>query len=185
MARPTHGSCEAIGVFEIERGHFGPTRLDGVRFAQLFRWPGAVHEGDGHQRLIVDERTTPEQRRALVELVSGTQGHPFFEIFAAVTPHKQAPAVAPIEFERDREGRRARVRIPDLAEARVEPIKNPVTGEEHRGRIDLPGGFEYRQAEVANAAGWRVTSGETLTMEHADTHCHIAGFEWSSDGTTR
>ena len=29
-----------------------------------------------------------------------------------------------------------------------EPIKNPVTGAEHRVRIDLPHGFEYRIAEM-------------------------------------
>jgi hypothetical protein len=75
------------------------------------------------------------------------------------------------------------VRIPGLAGAQAEPAKNPVTGEEHRGRIDLPGGFEYRWAEVAKAAAWRVMSGEAVTLEHGDAHCHITRLEWSRGGT--
>lgn len=32
----------------------------------------------------------------------------------------------------------------------TEPIRNPVTGAEHRARIDLPNGFEYRIAEISS-----------------------------------
>jgi len=35
-------------------------------------------------------------------------------------------------------------------EATGEPIRNPVTGAEHRARIDLPHGFEFRIAEVGS-----------------------------------
>ena len=45
-------------------------------------------------------------------------------------------------------------------------------------------GFEYIQAEVANAAAWKVTAGESLVMEHENTHAHLAKFTWSSDRTT-
>ena len=37
-----------------------------------------------------------------------------------------------------------------ILETRGEPIRNPVTGEEHRARIDLPHGFEYRIAEMGS-----------------------------------
>ena len=33
-----------------------------------------------------------------------------------------------------------------------EPIHNPVTGEEHRARIDLPDGFEYSIAEMGSGS---------------------------------
>jgi hypothetical protein len=57
---------------------------------------------------------------------------------------------APIDFEVDVEARRARLKIPGLLEATGEPIRNPVTGAEHRARIDLPEGFEYRIAEIGS-----------------------------------
>jgi hypothetical protein len=37
-----------------------------------------------------------------------------------------------------------------VLEAVGEPIRNPVTGAEHRVRIDLPHGFEYRLAEIGS-----------------------------------
>jgi hypothetical protein len=75
-ALPTHGRCESLAAFEIQEGHYGKTRLDGVRFAEIYRWPGPVPEGNGTRLLVMDERTTPQQREALLALESGEQGHP-------------------------------------------------------------------------------------------------------------
>jgi hypothetical protein len=46
-ALPTHGHCRGLAVFEIEQGFHGSTRLDGLRAAAIFRWPGPIHEGKG------------------------------------------------------------------------------------------------------------------------------------------
>jgi hypothetical protein len=120
-----------------------------------------------------------------VALTNGTQGHPAFEIFAAMTPNVPEPVVALVEFDYDREQRRARIRIAGLAESHIEPIRNPVTGEEHRARIELPHGFEFRVAEMGDSVHWRTTAGDHLTMEHEHTYAQLARIEWSSDGTTR
>jgi hypothetical protein len=184
-ALPTNGRCEALRAWDIRAGHYGDTPLSGVRFARIYSWPGSIPQGNGTRRLVMDERTTPEQREALVALESGEQGHPYFEIFAAVCPNLVEPVVAPIELEVDRERRQARVRIPGIGEIGIEPIKNPVTGEEHRARIDLPNGFEYKQAEMANSVAWKVTAGDSLLMEHENTYAQLSAFDWSSDGTTR
>jgi hypothetical protein len=45
------------------------------------------------------------------------------------------PVVAPIHLEMDRERRCATVHIPEVGDIEAEPIKNPVTGEEHRAKI--------------------------------------------------
>ncbi len=183
-ALPTHGSCEALVALDILHGHYGEMSLDGVRYAQVFHWDGPVHEGNGWRRLIVDERASPEQQAAVEALTSGTQGHPVYEIFSSMAPNALEPVVAHIELEYDREKRRARIRIPGLAESEIEPIRNPVTGEEHRARIDLPNGFEYRQAEVGDSVQWRTTAGEHLEIEHAHTYAQLARVEWRSDGST-
>lgn len=184
-ALPTSGYCEVLAAMDIETGYFGDTKLDGVRYAQIFHWDGPVHEGNGWRRLVVDEGTTPEQRAAIEALTSGTQGHPVFEIFSAMAPNALETVVAPIELEHDREKRQARIRIAGIAECQIEPIRNPITGEEHRARIDLPNGFEYRVAEVGDSVRWRTTAGEKLTMEHEHTYAQLARVEWRSDGTTR
>jgi hypothetical protein len=40
--------------------------------------------------------------------------------------------------------------VPGILELTGEPIRNPVTGAEHRVRIDLPDGFEFRIAEIGS-----------------------------------
>ena len=71
-------------------------------------------------------------------------------VYAAMSPNKLEPLFKPIEFEVDVDGRRARLVVPGIVESSGEPIRNPVTGAEHRVRIDLPHGFEYRLAEVGS-----------------------------------
>jgi len=182
---PTSGQCEALVAFRIREGHFGDTDLDGVLFAEAFWWPGLVHEGNGTRLLILDEKSTPAQREAITAISSGTQGHPYFEIFASVAPNGPDPVVAPIEVESDREARRASINIPGVGESRIEPIRNPVTGIEHRVRIDLPNGFEYKQAEIANSLLWQVTAADPLALHNENSYAQLVAFDWSSDGTTR
>lgn len=179
-ANPTTGHCEAVVSWEIREGHFGDTRLDGVRFTRLYYWPGAIHEGNGTRQLIVDEKATPEQREALEAMESGEQGGGYFEIFATVCPNRRDTLSAPIDFEVDRERRRASVRVGDIAESRAEPIKNPVSGEELRARIDLPEGFEYKQAEVANTVQGRASSEDPLSFTWENTYAQLNAFDWSN-----
>lgn len=179
-ALPTHGRCEALAGWQIREGYFGTTRLDGVRFARIYWWPGPIHDANGTRQLIIDEQATPDQRAALIALENGTQGGTYFEIFAAVCPNTLEPVVAPITFQSDRQRGQARMHIPGIGELRTEPIKNPVTGEEHRARIVLPSGFEYHEAEVANTVTLRVQSGTLLVFEHTDTYAQLNAFDWSN-----
>jgi len=179
-ALPTHGRCEAFAAVQVRAGHFGDTRLDGVRFAQIFWFPGAVHEGNGIRQLIIDTQATPAQRQALLAIGSGTQGGAYWEIFAAVCPNLLDPVMAPIHLEMDRERRRATVRIPDVGEIEVEPIKNPVTGEEHRARIVLPEGFEFTEAEMGNAVVLRAKAGDRVRFEHHNTYTQLCAIDWSN-----
>jgi len=179
-ALPTYGNCEALATFQIHEGHYGDVPLGGLRMAAVLSWPGAVHEGNGTRRIVIDEKATAEQRRALLDLWSGKQGGTFFEIFAAVCPNNLEPAFAPISLEMDREKRRGTVRIPGIGQTDVEPIKNPVTGQEHRARIDLPNGFEYKIAEMGNAVHWKTTAGPKLDMEHQNSYAALCEFDWSN-----
>jgi hypothetical protein len=73
-ALPTTGHCEATGAWQIKEGYFGNIRLDGLRFAGAVWWPGAIHEGNGVWRTIIDEQATNEQREALIALANGQHG---------------------------------------------------------------------------------------------------------------
>ncbi len=179
-ALPTYGNCEGLAGWRINEGHFGDTILDGVKFALLYRWSAALHEGNGTKQLIIDEAATPDQRAGLQSLESGTHGGTYFEIFSAVCPNVLETLYAPITFEIDRERRQALLRIPEIGEGIIEPIKNPVTGEEHRARIVLPGGFEFKEAEMGNSVSLRVESDSPLSFEHTETYAQLSEFEWSN-----
>jgi hypothetical protein len=164
----------------IREGHYGSIRLDGLRLVELFWFPGPVHEGNGAYQLIIDENATSEQQEALKAITSGADGGMPFEIYAAVTPNKLPPIVTRITFETDRERRKALVQVSGHAELRAEPIKNPVTGEEHRARIVLPTGFEFKEAEVANAALLHASATPPLAFNHSGTYAQLNEFDWSN-----
>jgi hypothetical protein len=76
-------------------------------------------------------------------------------------------------------GRTARLNVPGLLDTAVEPLKNPVSGAEHRARIDLPMGKEFRIAEVAS--GTTKATG-VVPLDFANSHAHFADSTFSSDG---
>jgi hypothetical protein len=179
-ALPDKGNCEAILVWEIRKGHFGETSLDGVRFGFAVYWPGAIHEGNGTRQFVVDERASEEQRRALIEMAAGKHGGTYFEVFASVVSDRE-PAVARIDLDVDRDKRRGSFRIAGLGEARIEPIINPeISPDEHRARINLPNGFEYQVAEIGNSVEWSVSGDDPLSFSHENSYAQMYEFEWSN-----
>jgi len=153
-ALPTHGDCRAAVGYEIEEGHFGSVRLDGLRAAILISWPGPIHEGNGTMQVIVDERADAAQRDAVVKIMTGAETDDMatvWWVFSAMSPNKLEPLYRPIEYAVDVDARRGHFRVPGIVETVGEPIRNPVTGAEHRVRIDLDGGFEYLVAEMGSA----------------------------------
>lgn len=154
-ALPTHGNCVAAIGYQIDQGHYGEVKLDGLRAAALYAWPAAVHQGNGTMQLIIDERANAKQRDALVKIMTGQETDDMatmWWIYAAMSPNKLEPLFKPIEFVVDVDGRRARLSVPGLLETVGEPIRNPVTNAEHRVRIDMPHGFEYRLAEIGSGS---------------------------------
>jgi hypothetical protein len=178
-ALPTMGRCEAVMAVRIREGNYGDTKLDGVTFAAAYWWPGAVHEGNGIVRFAIDEGTTPEQRTAVLNITSGKEGCTLFEIFAAVVSTRLDPIFTPIELSSDRDRRIAQFRVPGFAEFHVEPIKNPVTGEEHRALIKLPNGFEYKEAEMANCLDQFAQLGDKV-LANKNCYAQFAAVEWSN-----
>lgn len=179
-ALPTHGRCEALVAVRIREGHYGETPLGGVTFAAAYWWPGAVHEGNGIVQMAIDEKATPAQRTALLNIASGKEGGTFFEIFASVVSQVLDPVFVPIELHSDAERRVATLKVPALDwEFRAEPIKNPVTGEELRARIQLPDGFEYKVAEMGNCVENHAMLGDKM-ISNRNSYAQFASVDWTN-----
>jgi hypothetical protein len=103
-ALPTRWNCHAVVGIEIEKGHHGNIKLDGLRFAGVFAWPGAIHEGHGEAVAIIDERSNSAQRGALPRIISGHDTEPgatFFQVFSSTLEKVHDPILAKIDFHVD------------------------------------------------------------------------------------
>ena len=181
-ALPTHGDCRAVAAIEIDEGFHGQTRLDGLRIGMIMSWPGPIHEGAGAVVPIVDERADEAQREALLRIMTGQDtapGSTIFQVFSTTFDTVHDPVFARIDLDLDVDAREAKYAVPGLLEARGEPLRNPVTGEAHRARINLPEGFEYDVCEVGR--GWAETQAP-LAISLADSHAQFAQLHMTQDG---
>ena len=69
---------------------------------------------------------------------------------------------------------------PGLIETVGEPIRNPVTGAEHRVRIEMPDGVEFRIAEAGSSTTG--TTGQIPLPDLKNSHAQFAYVDFSSKG---
>ncbi|MDQ6620277.1 MAG: DUF1326 domain-containing protein [Pseudomonadota bacterium] len=184
-ALPTYGHCEAMGAIAIDKGHYGDVRLEGTKLGVVFQWPGPIHEGKGKCQPIVDASASPQQREALLKIMSGQDTEPFatmFAVFATTLDTVFEPIFTPIDFDVDVDARHGEVHAHGVFDLHGEPIRNPVTGQEHRARIDLPHGFEYEIAEIGSASS---RSRGKLAIELKDTYAQFARLHLNNRGLIR
>ena len=180
-APPTRLPCEGVMAMEITEGYFADTRLDGLRVAGVYNWPGPVHEGRGTWFSIIDKNASEEQAQALFTILGGQEQEPNtgFAIYGSTIEHEPDPLFAEIEFELDFEARKGRFVVENILEADVEPIKNPVTGAPHYISIRPHEGFEFREAEMASADYW--SKGE-IEQQHAGRFAAISYVSYGPQG---
>ena len=144
-------------------GSYGSdVKLDKLNMALIASWPGPIHEGHGKASYYIDNRADERQFEALSNIITGRAGGGPFAVYASTIEEFQEPKRASVKFQTKdirsrvavfaaavgvREGhKRRREQSKDsIAEAWLEPIRNPVTGKIHRAIIEIPDGFESQQ----------------------------------------
>lgn len=183
-ALPTYGTCEAAVGMIINNGHHGDTVLDGLRTAAVFKWPGAVHEGNCEMQLIIDENANADQRAALQAIMTGQDTNEMatmWWVYSAMCPTKHETLFKSISMEIDIEARTGKVVVTDVLEINAKPIPNIVSGEPHRVRIDLPHGFEYSFAEIGG--GSTDTKGGAIDLpNNSDSYAQFANLHLTGSG---
>ena len=147
---------------------------------------------EGHPRrmraLVPPERVAsvsdckPTECRRCGHPLSGQDTEPgatIFQVFSTTLETFHEPIFAPIDFTVDVDARTGRLHVRGVTDGHGEPIKNPVTGAQHRARIDLPRGFEYSIAEMGR--GWTRAIGP-IKFELADSHSHFARLHLTQSG---
>lgn len=181
-ALPTDGHCWAVVGIEIDKGLHGSTPLDGLRVALIYRYPGPIHMGNGAAVPIVDRRANDAQRHSLLRIVSGQDTRPgatHFQVFYSMLSKFHEPVFADIDFAVDIDKRRAHLKVAGYIDQRGEPILNPVTGNEHRIRIEPVGGFEFKKAEIGR--GWTKATGP-IAYDLADSYGQFCELHLCQDG---
>jgi hypothetical protein len=184
-ALPTNRFCQGIEVLRIDQGHFGDVSLNGLAAALLYSWPGAIHEGNGTMQAIIDERADPGQRKALAAILHGEEtleGATHWWVFRAMSGVVHETLFRRIDFHVDVDGRTAKAAIPGFLEAEGTPIRSPVSGKEHRIRIDLPNGIEFELAEIGRGS---TKTSAALSLAFDDTYGQFNRFHLSGKGIVR
>jgi hypothetical protein len=160
----------------IDHGKFGDVDLSGLSWAALYRWPGALHEGNGEIQPIIDEKADEGQRDAILQALSGQHGDTFFEVLAVVAPNVKEPIFAPADWEWNLEERSARVRFGDVLETVTETLRGIDPPDPYRVITKIPGGMEYTnrdgEAEIAQAKA--IKGNGAIQFELSNAHSSMA-----------
>lgn len=147
-APPTRGNCEAIGAWRINKGNYGDVSLDGIGIGFSLKTKAALHEGDITLAAFIDEKANDDQKNAILQIMTRAAGGLPFEIIASLVSNMLEPQIVPFNFNID--GQNSSVSMGSTVMA-FEPIKNPVTGDPEKMRIEHETGFLFKGADVVSA----------------------------------
>jgi len=175
---PTKGTCTFAMAFQIERGTFGSSSLDGLGFIVLGLTPEAMAKGNWSVGLVIDERATSEQRDAITTIAGGGAGGPMAALSGMIGKFLGVES-APIRF--DRQGAQWSVTAASLVEMAAEaamginpestePLQLSNTGHPASDRLALA----HAMKSHVDALGltWNDTSGKN--------NGQYAPFSWRS-----
>ena len=97
---PTKGTCTFAMAFQIEKGSFDSTSLDGLGFIVVGLTPEAMAKGNWSVGLVIDERATTEQRDAITSIASGAAGGPMAALSGLIGKFLGVES-APIKFDHE------------------------------------------------------------------------------------
>ena len=175
---PDHGSCEALIGLQVAEGNFGDVDLSGMKAVLAIKWPKAIHEGEGVAAVFIDESASEQQVQGLATVLTGQAGGMPWEILATTISSLDGPVLKPIQM--DVNGRNSGFSIDGILEAKMVPLKNPVTGEDNEVHIVFPkGGLIWNDGDSATTSTMRVDYG-AVKFDHSGQNGIFAPVEWSN-----
>ena len=175
---PNEGKCEFIVGFDVKDGHVGNVSLNGLRAVVAAKYPKAIHEGNGHVVLFVDDKASDEQANAFATVLSGQLGGMPWEALAGTVGKFEGPIRKPVEIKAA--GEKSLVRVPGAIDLQLTPFKDIMSGVEKEVHIVYPkGGFFWDDARVATTATMRAQYGD-LKFEWPNRYAAAAEVNWTN-----
>ena len=122
LSDPTEEVCTVLLGFHVNHGKSGTQALDGLNFAIAAFCRGNMATNKWEVAIYLDRRATEHQQKALGTILSGQAGG----VFGALGPligKVHGIRSVPIEFHVD--GKKRSLKIPDIAEMRVQILTGP------------------------------------------------------------
>ncbi len=156
---PTKGHCFFAFGFHVEHGRHGGVTLDGLRFAVVGYTPGVMGAGNWSVGLIIDERASAEQEKAITGIASGQAGGPMAALGPLIGKFLGVEK-RPITFQKD--GMRRAISIPGLLDQAVEGVPGAVNPSEP---LTIDNTLHPANARLALARAQK-------------SHLHAFGLDW-------
>jgi hypothetical protein len=133
-------------------------------------------KGNGTALLLVTNKASEEQRKALVQIASGqAKGDGPFALFAGTFSRFLDPQFVDINAKID--GRKSSFSVPGIINVETESFTNPVTGEEQDTKIQIPKGFVWKLADAAKSKVIRIQYPE-MNYDHSGKNTFYAVVEF-------
>ena len=123
---PDNGTCQSIMAWHFESGTIDGVDVGGLTFAGVMDIPGNVLAGNWRAMVYIDDKSTPQQEEALLNLFTGKLGGPVADLVKLIGEVVGVERV-PITFDLD--GVAGSVKIGNAAEAEIVAYKG-ATGKE-------------------------------------------------------
>ncbi|MGK9166849.1 DUF1326 domain-containing protein [Inquilinus limosus] len=153
---PDNGTCRSALAYRIEEGEVDGVDVSGLNFGVAVHIPGNVLSGNWRVIRYVDDRASPEQERALLDVFRGKLGGPLADL-AALAGEEVAARRTPISFTVEQG--KGTLRIGEHIQAEMEPYRGP-TGEPTRLVESIFSTIPGSPAYVAKATRFRMEQPE-------------------------
>ena len=172
----THERCVGYWALRFEEGTLDGVDLAGLNAIVAYDSPRHMIEGNWMERLVIDAAATPEQRRALEDILTGRVGGPW-AVLARFAGEWLDTCYLPIHIE-EHDSRKS-VTIEGLLDATVKAIRGrdrdrPVTFENMFNQLHAP-------SQVVATGRTRYDDG-TIVVRTDGTHALWSRFDWAVSG---
>jgi hypothetical protein len=173
---PTYDDCDGITAYNIKKGIYGETSLDGLNVLALVSFKGNIWAGDGKTKLnmaiFFDEKASDQQKEALNMIFSGKAGGFMAEI-ANLIGEVRGIEYAPIRFEIADDLSYWSAEIPGKVVAKAEALTGPTTQPGKRVQTINPPGSEVGPGAAGAVATWGTATADEV---------NAMGFKWERMG---
>ena len=123
---PDNGDCQSIMAWHFNSGTIDGVDVAGLTFAGVMDIPGNVLAGNWRAMVYMDDKSTPQQEEALLNLFTGKLGGPVADLVKLIG---EAVGVERVPISFDLQGVAGTVKIGSAAEAEIVAYKG-ATGKE-------------------------------------------------------